>query len=134
MKRNHEFVHPVKSAFRYELWSERFRYPTESSSEDSTQDAKDTTTVKTHFSKASILDMNKQLFLAAAKSEKLDIDLYNESKNNYITEESIDGPIEFFTTKVAETKKGFLLKPRPECGDFIKRFYFLKNNLLYYYG
>ena len=139
IKKNHELEHPILSVLQYQIWSERYKYVSETSSEDSTQDPKEANPADTTFSKASILDMNKhltaeRLIPLKPSSCTLDQNTYNSSKSSYITSESSNGPIAFFTSKLEYTKKGFLLKRRSECGDFIKRFYFLKSNLLYYYG
>jgi hypothetical protein len=132
MKKNHELVHPIKSVLRYDLWSERYKHSSDSTSESSTQGSKDLAP-KSNYSKADILDMNYQLSLNKNKfSVRSKISGQRETK--YITRESEEGPIEFFTTKIPIVKKGFLLKYKSDCDDYAKRYYFLKNNLLYYYG
>lgn len=132
MKKNHELVHPLKSVLRYDVWSERYKQSSDSSSESSTQDSKELAS-KSNYSKAAILDMNYQLNLNKMNFTVGD-KVCDQSETKYITRESDDGPIEFFTTKVPVTKQGFLLKYRAECDDYVKRYYFLKNNFLYHYG
>jgi len=132
IKYNHELIHPIKSALRYELWSERYLTLSDASSDDSVL-ASRRTAPDSYYSKASILDMTNFIVTSQSKHNE-NPSLYNSSKVEYIIEEAKTGPIELFTSVIPEVRKGFLLKSRNPCGDFIKRFYFLKNNLLYYYG
>lgn len=134
-KLNPEIVDPIKGALRYELWSERYIITKESSSEESDiSDRK--TSPDTYYSKASVLNMTQAVFAAKSGSSNkiINSNVFNTNKSVYITEESESGPIELFTSAMSEVKKGFLMKVRGGCGDLIKRFYFLKNNILYYYG
>lgn len=120
---------------RYELWSERYQDHQDESSDDSILVTKKTSP-ESYYSKASILDMTQIVATTQSPNihDLINQNLYNSQKVEYIIEESSTGPIEIFTSVIPEVKKGFLMKSRNNCDDFIKRFYFLKNNLLYYYG
>lgn len=158
VKKNHELSHYIKAATRNEIWSEQYRHISETSSEGSNIETKNTAP-ESHYSKTSVLDIAKIGVLdpenkstlnpvdPLAKSSSLPneevkdekvaksyLEVYNSSKLAHITEEADTGPIDLYTTKIAAVKKGFLMKLRSHCGDFIKRFYFLKNNILYFYG
>ena len=130
-----ELVEPIRTAMRYRLWSQRYRYQSENS-DDGQQIDKKSTVASSHFSKQSILDLSHFVKDRKAKesASSLSNNIYNKSKSVYIIKEPETGPIDFYTSIKKPLKSGFLMKSRGECGDFIKRYYFLKNNLLYYYG
>jgi hypothetical protein len=133
IQKNYELAHFIKGAMRNEIWSEKYRYKSETSSEGSNLDTKNTAP-NSQYSKASVLDMFKFDAIASKSKSKLNLEVYNSNKLDYITHESDTGPIDLYTSKIPAVKKGYLMKLRSHCGDFIKRFYYLKNNILYFYG
>ena len=130
-----ELVDPVKSVFRYEVWSERYRYSSEISTDEN--HAEHTSTIaSTKMSKTSTLEVKANSTSSEDEKKKsiFNQNLFSKGKSGYITSESVDGQLEFFTQKVKSTKSGYLMKLRSECGDYVKRYYFLKKDFLYYYG
>lgn len=118
MIKNPDLIKPITNSFRYELWSQKDTFVSSSTSDTSSEDTKETTAESKLYSKASILDLNRHVS-SKFKQEKemksiLSVNLYN-SGNVFTQVEDV------FASHLPLIKKGYLLKRRSECGDFIKR-------------
>lgn len=136
MKQLPELSDPILSVMKQELWWENYTFESDTSEDDSKDAKPKSASASTYFSKQSLLDLS-QIANEVREEElqnNLDLNIVSTSYSKYIVREPDSGPIGIFTSKHKLQHSGYLMKVRSHCGDFIKRYYFYKSNMLYYYG